>query len=266
MTELIPQIHFPRGLRVEFPFIFEGRRYIDLRWDDVPGVLGYNVYRSNKADVVEDYEKVNDDLIQVTFWRDTTYTKERNLSLYRVTYVMPDQRESDRSPVAFTPFQADGWHGRMEFILKEFVRRHQLIINADGEDVTVFMRKRAGQKCPNCYDARKGVSINSNCPQCYGTTFTGGYYRIDGIRVRVYSEQEMLQPDKYGLQVKYNPIVRIAGSTPPIEKGDLFLRQNNRLLQVEQVFHRHTQGVVTIQRCASNELMEPHPAYNLLGQ
>lgn len=263
--ELIPQLSYPRNVRIELPFIFEGKNYIDVMWDNVPGVIGYNVYRSNKADVPEDYEKVNDEPVEVNFWRDKTYSRERNLSLYRVTYLMPDNRESERSPVAFTPFNADGWRGRMQYILKEFVRRHHLIINADGEDVTIFMRKRAGIKCPNCYDARKGVSITSSCPQCYGTTFVGGYYKVEGVRVRIYSEQESLQPDKYGIMVKYTPMVRIAGSTPQIEKGDLFLRQKNTLLQVEQVFHRHTQGIITIQRCASNELMSDNPVYRLIG-
>ena len=42
---------------------------------------------------------------------------------------------------------------------------------------TVYMRKRHGQRCPDCHDNCMLNGQNTFCPICFGTGIVGGYYK-----------------------------------------------------------------------------------------
>ena len=46
----------------------------------------------------------------------------------------------------------------------------------NGVRLLVLKKKRHGQRCSNCYNEVTKESIISSCGECYGTTYTKGYY------------------------------------------------------------------------------------------
>lgn len=254
-------------VKVYSPVVDEAVFYFDLVWAhyDIPDLLGYNVYRAAASPTAE-YVKLNDTPISVEFYRDDADLTKRNVYWYKVTAVSLSNDESDINKAVPTTliWEADGWNTRMKYILLEFIRRHTLMLRADSELCTVYLKKNTGIRC-SCYDERRGTPINSSCPICYGTSYVGGYEKYSNIWVRVYSEKEQITQDKLGLVVGYTPMIRVPGATPPFKQGDLVLRKNHTILHVERARHRHTQGVVTLITCDCTELEKGFPQYRMIG-
>lgn len=256
-----------QDLQVYPPVVDDPVFYMDLVWTSyaVTDLKGYNVYRAATSPTAE-YVKLNDDPISVEYYRDSVDLTKRNVYWYKVTAVSLSNDESDLSLAtpATVVWEADGWNTRMKYILQEILRRHTLMLRADSELCTVYLKKNTGIRCP-CFDERRGTPINSNCPVCYGTSYVGGYEKYSGIWVRVYSEKEQITQDKLGLVVGYTPMIRVPGATPPFKQGDLVLRRNHTILHVERARHRHTQGVVTLITCDCTELEKSFPQYKMIG-
>jgi len=260
------------GVRIEHPFISDFKKHLDILWDDPPqqaNVVGFNIYRTNEYSVEQkNYEKLNQEPIIVNFFRDSNlFVRPWNNLFYVVLAVKFDGEESPFSkatPTSYAP-TATGWDGRMAYILQEVIRRDQLMVEANGEVGTIFILKRFGKRC-SCYNPYKATSETSRCPDCYGTSYEGGFSKVAETMFRVRSEQETIRPDRYGLVIQYTPIIWVPGPLPPLHRGDLFLRNNNTMFHVEQVRHRQTAGVITIQMAGTTELDSTSPYHGLIGK
>lgn len=63
----------------------------------------------------------------------------------------------------------------------ELIRRTKITLEnpkfGNGVPCKVWLRKEGGQRCVECYDSIKKRSTKTNCINCYGTTYDGGYYK-----------------------------------------------------------------------------------------
>lgn len=66
---------------------------------------------------------------------------------------------------------------RYELLANRILRR---ILNLPISDAKGYLlsRKITGQRCSTCYDSDLKVSLTSDCTNCYGTGFVGGYIKI----------------------------------------------------------------------------------------
>jgi len=63
----------------------------------------------------------------------------------------------------------------------ELIRRTKITLEnprfGNGVPCKIWLRKEGGQRCVECYDPIKKRSTKTNCVNCYGTTYDGGYYK-----------------------------------------------------------------------------------------
>jgi len=93
----------------------------------------------------------------------------------------------ENSPLTTEFTQAQIPNDAMAFYFDEIRRRHQALLEADGEDFTLYLRKWSGQACPTT-DARvkddPDYDANTLCKICFGTGILGGYWPSIQIKMR----------------------------------------------------------------------------------
>ena len=97
---------------------------------------------------------------------------------YRVRMLLPDE---EGCPVYIsTPSPADGSLDKKDWLIAREIVRKELLQQSkiDGTPGFLLKRKKFGPECPNpdCLEWDTREVTDSNCPICYGTGITGGYY------------------------------------------------------------------------------------------
>lgn len=78
-------------------------------------------------------------------------------------------------------------------------------------------------RCPDCYDEVYDQSRNENCPNCWGTTFEGGYFPPERS-IAIFRElQERLELTRNGIVRVLVPQVTMPAE-PKVREGDLIVR------------------------------------------
>ena len=97
-----------------------------------------------------------------------------NRVLYRVTAVCCGGSET---PLKITPVARLGGDGRTHWIWDEAVRRNKWILEQGGHRATLFIQKKVGERCPECYQesAHTHDHPRKDCNSCFGTGFVGGF-------------------------------------------------------------------------------------------
>jgi hypothetical protein len=75
----------------------------------------------------------------------------------------------------------------MEFYVNEIRRRNQVMLENDGEDYDVYLRRWEGATCPHEDERRSGdpdYNTLTKCPLCFGTGILGGFYHKLTIKLR----------------------------------------------------------------------------------
>lgn len=83
----------------------------------------------------------------------------KNLETGETGETHPVTLEPDTSPVALE------------------LRRHFQVLarQYEGRRCWVFPIRTRGRRCPHCYDSVQGQRVTDYCPNCFGTSFLGGY-------------------------------------------------------------------------------------------
>jgi|GEM_PF-5294376 len=229
-----------QNVRVQNPMIGNN---LDIYWlpNNESDILGYNVYR-DQAFTGAFTEKLNDVLIGVDFYRDILADKLLGVEWwYSVTAVNFVGEESDKSiPMSFNMVTSK----RMKYFLQEFIRRHNIMLNWDGEDVDFLIRRKAGERC-SCYDEISGQS-SANCDLCYGTSYLGGYIHISEATLRVLWPQETIRLINEGYSLEAGPSAWVS-TYPLLNSGDIAIRRNNRRYEIANALPQQTQGMLTRQ-------------------
>ncbi len=59
---------------------------------------------------------------------------------------------------------------------RDIIRRARILLDRFvGVDSIVYIRKRSGLRCPECWDPTHLKITNDHCEVCYGTSYEGGY-------------------------------------------------------------------------------------------
>jgi hypothetical protein len=237
-----------------------------IQWDiviNLSAVLGYNVYRGLTVNFA-DASRVNVAPLTITQFQDVLPQGQviRQQYYYFVTAFNADGESLPSDPAAydpFTSFSAPTWN-QQAYILKEFIRRKFIIMGRTGEQVKYFIRKVAGSRC-SCWDPIRNSVTDPNCTLCFGTTYQGGYVRID-TTMRVLGSQEQRSRKELGIEITNQP----AGWTivyPIMAPQDILVRKNNLRYRITTVTPTINSGVLTEQGFTMKEL-EPRTIEFLL--
>jgi hypothetical protein len=195
-----------------------------ITWPAIPGAIAYNVYGApspftkNKitgvpipapmTNLTYTVPQAPEDIIW-HFWV-TWINGAQQETLIETDGATVFTNEDYFDPQTYTPHNSPQTtdYGRyalpqvmMPFYKDEIRRRHQTILENDGEDFEVFLRRWTGKACIK-QDARVAsdpdYDSNFNCTLCYGTGILGGYWQKFRIKMR-YNEmpaRTILRTDK----------------------------------------------------------------------
>ena len=250
-------------------------RYLDstglsrvlLDWNDVisgvPDISSFSAYRSSGS-LDSSYIKIADG-IQVSNYLDTEARMDEGIHYYyKVTYTTPEGESSlsDADIADVYTYKDVGFSQRLWFVMAESLRRLNWLLDAIGEKCNIYIRKRAGDRCPDCWDAQSKKAMDPNCSTCYGVGFVGGYIKLENQRVVIEGAQEKIVETEFGVQPTYAPTGWVS-NLPIIEERDVIVRGDNKRYYITGVNKKRLQNYLIQQTFSLAILPISHPIYNL---
>ncbi len=138
------------------------------------------------------------------------------------------------SEVAYSSFATVEHPPNLEAI--ELIRRTKLSLEnaryGNGVLCSVYIRKESGQRCRECFDEIKRRSTKSNCINCFGTSYDGGFYLPINAHINFSPDAKSMGIIDSGNAV--NSANRaMMGNYPKLKPGDLVADARlNRIWQV----------------------------------
>lgn len=218
-------------------------KHIAVEWS-VPTSFGaclFNVYFSQTED--GPFEKLNPTPIDGTYLIDSTTLEfsKSNHGYYVVEAILQDQNSATlrSNPTTWYPKQRR-W---VELRSIEIQRReYWLLSRFAGIKSYLFRRKNYGQRCSSCWNYELEKVMDDHCPNCFGTSFEGGYFKPAPFYVQYDASQRNLAQTYFG---KYEPN-QIGGwtiSIPEIRPGDIIVKTGEwDVYKVERVTPTELQG------------------------
>jgi len=152
---------------------------------------------------------------------------------------------------------------RREGIHRKLVRDAMISLKrVVGTEMAALKKRKWGDKCTLCISSM-GISVDPYCPECYGTTFQGGYwdpvYGWAQLFTSPISVQTALQGETERKQTRL-----LMSNIPQMDKNDLivFLR-TNRYFQVAEVTPTQIHNVDVHQELIVTELSSTSAEYDL---
>lgn len=177
------------------------------------------------------------------FLDNTINAYKQNLSYYYEIYACSNESEevSEPSPLVFLFNKwmikdLIGGENIVDYIREVQNKYLKIINNTTGY---ILQRKRFGQKCPYCWDDIRQQTTRYDCPCCFGTGYSGGYYRPYEVKfnyltpVRLSSENPRLE----GTENSENSINVWIESYPFVYEGDIFIDEKNDRYKVNSIHH-----------------------------
>lgn len=145
----------------------------------------------------------------------------------------------------------------------EIVRRNNLLLRRfTGRLLAYFPVKTQGPRCPMCWDNTKKRASSSSCPECYGTTFAGGYYSQINVFIDVNPAPDIVQVANFG-KLEVSQTAMFMSNFPLAKPNDLVVEPGNRRWRVVQV-NSVTQKRYTVQQyLQAEEIERSDPEYLL---
>lgn len=172
--------------------------------------------------------------------------------LYKVIPVLGDGKETplDRAET----LDLNTW-GKKNFIWEEAVFRNRWLLDQEGEQVFLMIRKYQGDPCPqeDPADTETRRSFRRDCKTCFGTGIQGGFEGPFKIEISPPQEEKSLDLTDRGLKMEFIHNTW-TGPTPYITRGDLIVKQNGA---------RFVVGPVSYIRCGQNLLQQEFPILEL---
>ena len=233
-----------------------------VRWSVLPhswdtADMAYLLFRSNSPEGPWEYVgTAPDGMMQYTDYGVQSMNVSRNY-YFIVRVVSKSQQGFRDSPVANPGHDPDG-------IAYELVRKKLTFLTVRSGVAGAFLiRKSWGAKCSRCYSRERMLPTDPDCPDCFGTGYSGGY-----LLPPVYTPT-LINPPKQAVVeagIKYEAFsiyVEIA-NVPYINPDDIFVdMQSNIRYRVENVGSAAHRGFVVSQVAQLNRVDEHDVLYTI---
>lgn len=145
------------------------------------------------------------------------------------------------------------------FTALEVVRRNNLYLRRFTGRVIAFCPIRIqGRRCSLCFDNLKKRSNSSQCRECFGTTFEGGFYEPIHVFIDVNPSPNVIQVATFG-KLEVNQTAMFMSNFPLAKPNDLIVERTNRRWRVIQV-NTVTEKRYTVQQYLQVEEIEKSDA------
>jgi hypothetical protein len=233
-----------------YPYWF---RAILLQWT-VPfdwGNVAYNIYSSSNE--TGPYEKRNTAPFGIPYFEDMearSFSKYNNI-FYIVEAVFPNGQTVQSRPTT-TENKNSSW---VKLRRVEVTRREWLLLRKFvGVKSYLFKKKLNGARCSTCWNSDSMRVMNDKCPECLGTSWSGGYWDPIETLIQYNVTPNDIAMDYRG-QVEPSQIQGWTIDVPTINDFDIIYRHpDNRAYRVERVEPTELQTVTVRQIFALAEL------------
>ena len=127
------------------------------------------------------------------------------------------------TPIGSAPVLSLEAMSEAEPVWQEAMNRNNFILEQGGERVKLFLRKWAGELCPNNSPEHK--STLNDCTLCFGTNYIGGYTGPYDILIASPSEAKSLEATPEGYKSAFT-FETWTGPSPLISQRDFMVRKN----------------------------------------
>ena len=219
--------------------------------------LGYYVYRGNVDDFTKAV-KVNATLVTIPQLLAEQLQGLRENWYYFVTCVnLTGASLPSVSVLAGGSQYTNTARGNIKFIVPEIIRRRRIMLDLDGEDGYILIKKVSGTRC-TCWDSRRASGL-PDCPACYGTYYDGGYVKLTS-KFRITSQAELMARQELGRVIEYKPRGWLV-TYPIVKTSDVLVRKDNKRMRIINVTDGRVGGVLTRIAFDLQELEPSDPVY-----
>jgi hypothetical protein len=138
---------------------------------------------------------------------------------YRVTVIPPSGCENGAQTEPHGLYRADaGLRPLQRGLRRRLLYDEKIVLSrVAGMQLVLLKKRRWGERCPVCYDKLTRAVTREQCPTCYGTSFTGGYWNPVLTVGRVYPPQAIaastavpgkVETDKHNIQLLDIPLMQ----------------------------------------------------------
>jgi hypothetical protein len=153
---------------------------------------------------------------------------------YRVRLVTPEDLDASGQCKRYVsqPQQANGLWVKRDWLLAREIIRKEYLMQRKRTNVTqvgwLLKRRRFGQKCTKCKEYITEDVQFSQCPECFGTGFTGGYFKAIDYRITLDAPWSR-KFERDGTVGMRNDIVRQgrAVAYPYLDTRDIYVRRDS---------------------------------------
>lgn len=235
-----------------------------LKWQPYPDSVKYFVYRGLTK---EKLAKIGEShILQYADLSDEAniVKKDDKAKFYYQIYSINEQGES-------TPFtevetlNTDDMSYPFLGIYKTQVKRNEFTLKSiSGEEVTLYVKKGAGEKCPDCYNEITGDTYTekSLCPICYGTTYVGGFEKFSDILIRILNAPDQIIETPFGITVGSTKSGRMS-VYPLVNNGDWFRTKGGDIYMIGNVEHEKVKNFILKQKLDLKLLSTGHVYYTI---
>ena len=262
------RLNYPMNINISIP---RNIKQICLTWNDVNNPdknsndeiriikVAYNVYRGTSINGI--FYKLNTTPIETNRFDDTTLSINPNTRYwYKVSTVavfsddsISESRLSE--PHMYQVKNENKWFNKVN-------ERNMWILKNTGILMDLYIRKTTGDVCEKCWDDIRGQSANTQCKECFGTGYIGGYEPISQLYVRQKPAQQQLDLNGQGYMINSNPGAWTISSTQ-IKNRDLLINPEGRIFSVTNSYVSHAAGYYFHQELQMKELDPTDPRYQI---
>lgn len=167
-----------KRLTVEFHFNALTKQRVQVAWVmepafDAPGPWTFTLERAHAASA-DDWRSLAETVDQPwLFDNNPELAQHDRATFYRVRLVDGDGKVHISQPVS----TQNTWGHYDWRLMKEILRKESMLQRKKtGARGVLLKRKLWGDPCTTCVDPNTSSVLNPHCPDCFGTSFVGGYH------------------------------------------------------------------------------------------
>lgn len=155
--------------------------------------------------------------------------------------------------VAMFDKRRDKYAHYIRYVNKKYLK----VVN--NEPGYILISRKFGQKCTVCWDDIRRQHKKSNCPNCFGTGYEGGYHTPYKIEFN-YMNIPMMNSENVGVDNRTDnagDVTIWTTSYPLISVGDIFVTEENNRYKVTNVQYTNKNNEFILRQILNLQLLSP---------